>query len=63
MSLEEDVRRELDMAIKSLPVALRASTEGPQQVEDPVGDLVMPMLTALQEAILRVARAVDAQAK
>jgi len=60
--IEEEIKRALDMAVKSTPVALAAATEGPQTVSDPVGDLVMPMLDAQREAILYIARTLDERA-
>jgi hypothetical protein len=44
------------MGVKATPGGIRALTEGPQYVADPIGDVVMPMLAANREAILRIAR-------
>jgi hypothetical protein len=55
MSLEDEVQRIMDMGVKATPAGVRALTEGPQYVADPVGDIVMPMLAANREAILRIA--------
>jgi hypothetical protein len=59
VSLEDEVQRIMDMGVKATPAGIRALTEGPQYVADPVGDIVMPMLAANREAILRSAREVD----
>ncbi len=59
MSLEDEVQRIMDVGVKATPVGIRALTEGPRPVADPIGDIVMPMLAANREAILRVAREVD----
>ena len=59
MSLEDEVQRIMDMGVKVTPAGIRALTEGPRYVADPVGDIVMPMLAANREAILRIAREVD----
>lgn len=59
MSLEDEVQRIMDMGVKATPAGFRALTEGPRYVADPVGDIVMPMLAANREAILRIAREVD----
>jgi hypothetical protein len=59
VSLEDEVRRIMDVGVKATPVGMRALTEGPQYVADPVGDIVMPMLAANREAILRIAREMD----
>ena len=59
MSLEDEVQRIMDMGVKVTPAGIRAVTEGPRHVADPVGDIVMPMLAANREAILRIAREVD----
>ena len=59
MSLEDEVQRIMDMGVKATPAGIRALTEGPRCVADPVGDIVMPMLAANREAILRIAREVD----
>ena len=59
MSLEDEVRRIMDMGVKATPAGVRALSEGPQHVADPVGDIVMPMLAANREAILRIAREMD----
>ena len=59
MSLEDEVQRIMDMGVKATPAGIRALTEGPRYVADPVGDIVMPMLAANREAILRIAREVD----
>ena len=59
MSLEDEVQRIMDMGVKATPAGIRALTEGPGCVADPVGDIVMPMLVANREAILRIAREVD----
>ena len=59
MSLEDEVQRIMDMGVKATPAGMRALTEGPRYVADPVGDIVMPMLAANREAILRVAREMD----
>ena len=59
MSLEDEVQRIMDMGVKATPAGIRALTEGPQCVPDPVGDIFMPMLAANREAILRIARELD----
>ena len=59
MSLEDEVRCIMDMGVKATPAGVRALTEGPRYVADPVGDIVMPMLAANREAILRIARELD----
>jgi hypothetical protein len=60
MSLEDEVQRLMDVGVKATPAGVRALTEGPQYVADPIGDIVMPMLAANREAILRIAREIDA---
>ena len=57
--LEDEVQRIIDMGAKATPAGIRALTEEPQEVADPIGDLIMPMLAAYREAILRVAREID----
>ena len=59
MSLEDEVQRIMDTGAKATPAGIRALTEGPQYVADPIGDIVMPMLAANREAILRIAREMD----
>ena len=59
MSLEDEVRCIMDMGVKATPAGIRALTEGAQYVADPIGDVVMPMLAANREAILRIAREMD----
>jgi hypothetical protein len=59
MSLEDEVRRLMDVGVRATPAGVRALTEGPQYLADPIGDLVMPMLAANREAILRIAREID----
>ena len=59
MSLEDEVQRIMDIGVKVTPAGIRALTEGPRYVADPVGDIVMPMLAANREAILRIAREMD----
>jgi hypothetical protein len=59
MSLEDEVRRLLDGGVKATPAGVRALTEGPQCLADPIGDIVMPMLAANREAMLRIAREID----
>ena len=59
MSLEDEVQRIMDTGVKATPAGVRALTEGPQAVADPIGDVVMPMLAANREAILRIAREMD----
>jgi hypothetical protein len=59
MSLEDEVQHIMDMGAKATPAGIRALTEDPQCIADPVGELVMPILTAYREAILRVAREID----
>ena len=59
MSLEDEVQRIMDMGVKATPAGIRALTEGPRCVADPIGDIVMPMLAANREAILRIAREMD----
>jgi hypothetical protein len=59
MSLEDEVRRIMDVGVKATPAGIRALTEGPRYVADPTGDIVMPMLAANREAILRIAREMD----
>lgn len=59
MSLEDEVRRLMDVGVKATPAGVRALTEGPRCVGDPIGDIVMPMLAANREAIVRIAREMD----
>ena len=59
MSLEDEVQRLMEVGVKATPAGIRALTEGPQYVADPIGDLVMPMLAANRAAILRIAREMD----
>ena len=59
MSLEDEVVRIMDMGVKATQAGIRALTEGPRYVADPIGDIVMPMLAANREAILRIAREMD----
>ena len=59
MSLEDEVQRILDVGVKATPAGVRALTEGPQSLADPIGDIVMPMLAANREAILCIARGMD----
>ena len=59
MSLEDEVLRLMEVGVKATPAGIRALTEGPQYLADPVGDIVMPMLAANREAILRIAREMD----
>ena len=59
MSLEDEVQRLMDVGVKATPAGVRALTEGPQYLADPIGDIVMPMLAANREAILRIAREMD----
>ena len=59
MSLEDEVVRIMDMGVKATQAGIRALTEGPRYVDDPIGDIVMPMLAANREAILRIAREMD----
>jgi hypothetical protein len=59
MSLEDEVQRIMDMGTKATPAGLHALTEGPPYLADPIGDIVMPMLVANREAILRIAREMD----
>ena len=59
MSLEDEVHRIMDMGVKATSAGIRALTEGPRYVADPIGDIVMPMLAANREAILRIAREMD----
>jgi hypothetical protein len=59
MSLEDEVQRLMDVGVKATPAGVRALTEGPQALADPIGDIVMPMLAANREAILRIAREID----
>jgi hypothetical protein len=59
VSLEDEVRCIMDVGVKATPTGVRALTEDRQYVADPVGDIVMPMLAANREAILRIAREVD----
>ena len=59
MSLEDEVQRLVDVGVKATPASVRALTEGPQSLDDPIGDIVMPMLAANREAILRIAREID----
>jgi len=49
----------MDAGVKATPAGVRALTEGPQCLADPIGDIVMPMLAANREAILRIAREMD----
>jgi hypothetical protein len=59
MSLEDEVQRIMDMGVKATPAGIRALTESPRYVADPIGDILMPMLAANREAILRIAREMD----
>jgi hypothetical protein len=59
VSLEDEVQRIMDAGAKATPAGVRALTEGPQYLADPIGDIVMPMLAANREAILRIAREID----
>ena len=59
MLLEDEVQRLMDVGVKATPAGVRALTEGPQYVADPIGDIVMPMLAANRQAILRIAREID----
>ena len=59
MSLEDEVQRIMDRGAKATPAGIHALTEGPQYLADPIGDIVMPMLVANREAILRIAREMD----
>jgi hypothetical protein len=59
MSLEDEVQWIMDLGVKATPAGIHALTEGPQYVADPIGDIVMPMLVANREAILRIAREMD----
>ena len=59
MSLEDEVQRLMDAGVKATPAGVRALTEGPGYLADPIGDIVMPMLAANREAILRIAREMD----
>ena len=59
MSLEDEVQRLMDVGVKATPAGIRALTEDPRSVADPIGDIVMPMLAANREAILRIAREID----
>ena len=59
MSLEDEVQRLMDAGVKATPAGVRALTEGPQYLADPIGDIVMPMLAANRQAILRIAREID----
>lgn len=59
MSLEDEVQHIMDLGARATPAGIRALTEDPQCIADPVSELVMPMLTAYREAILRVAREID----
>ena len=59
MSLEVEVQRLMDAGVKATPAGVRALTEGPQYLADPIGDIVMPMLAANRQAILRIAREID----
>ena len=59
MSLEDEVQCILDMGVKATPAGVRALAEGPQYVADPIGEVVVPMLAANREAILRIAREMD----
>jgi hypothetical protein len=49
----------MDVGVKATPAGIRALTEGPRYVADPIGDIVMPMLAANREAMLRIAREMD----
>ena len=59
MSLEDEVQRIMDVGVKATPAGVRALTEGSQYLVDPIGDIVMPMLAASREAILRIACEMD----
>ena len=58
MSLEDEVQRIMDMGNKATPAGIHALTEA-QYLADPIGDILMPMLVANREAILRIAREMD----
>jgi hypothetical protein len=38
MSLEDEVRRIMDVGVKATPAGIRALTEGSRYVADPIGD-------------------------
>lgn len=59
MGLEEDIQRMVDMGVQATPAAIRAYTEGPQEVPDPIAELILPMMAAHREAMLRMAREID----
>jgi hypothetical protein len=59
MSLEDEVQRLMDVGVRATPAGVRALTDGPRYLADPIGDIVMPMLAANREAILRIAREMD----
>ena len=59
MSLEDEVRRLMEVGVKATPAGVRALTEGSRCLADPIGDIVMPMLAANREAIVRIAREMD----
>jgi hypothetical protein len=59
MSLEDEVQRLMDASVKATPARVRALSEGPQYLADPIGDIVVPMLAANRQAILRIAHEID----
>ena len=59
MALEDEVQRLMDVGLNATPAGVRALTESPQCLADPIGDIVMPMLAANRDAILRIAREID----
>ena len=44
------------MGVKVTPAVSARSLKGPRYVADPIGDVVLPMLAANCDAILRIAR-------
>ena len=57
--MEKEVQRLMEVGVKATPAGVRALTEDPRCVADPIGDLVMPMLAANRAAIVPIAREMD----
>ncbi len=64
MSLEQEIRQQLDTGATSSPAAKRALSEGPQDLDamGTIENLVIPMLFAQRDAIVRLAREIDEMA-
>ncbi len=57
--LEDDIQHALEMALQPMTGA-RDLADGSQHITDPISQLVMPLLAAQREAIMRLAREIDA---